>query len=827
MKYITLHETVAEYNAVKLSLDLPQIAAIEETNEVKHIPLSQPTGQTPTYCVTDNISTASTAFTEAYNKSDGKWYKRNNLNEYEEYGVYEEAESWEDLEANTTKYEGKLAIVPIEHVENQYDEFLCEDGHWGHVGTYGIRETAYTITEETFQDFSGQPIVPHFKIPKSDIDNQYEYFSMYIYLNDGMVLQFSKTSCSIIYRMTQTAGTVTHDDDYYYYNIDGVADEYTINWIMNYSGPGFDLIMSILQIDEKYPTIDPPLAAVSFKSMLKANEYENTYYGLVAHIEDIDADYVFTSGDTWEMLTPATANYLKLKAIDTDTTYSFTNNAVSGSLYVSYDLGNSWNELGDGERTLTTQKGTTVMFKGDLYPSETQEGHDGGVGILTSSAPFDAEGNPMSLIYDDEFTEQENIDVDYAFYKLFFANYSMGHADKLELSSTVLTKACYTYMFSSCSMLQTFPSLPATTLAEGCYEGMFASCSQMRVAPSLPATTMAKNCYKGMFIYCAQLATAPQLPSTTLAEGCYNDMFNYCQALTEAPSLPATTLAKECYRGMFESCSSLRTAPQLPATIMAEGCYAYMFDKCSALTTVPSLPATTLAKGCYEYMFSGCDGLTTVPQNMLLVTTLAVDCYAGMLSNCNNLTTAPSLPATTLAEGCYASMFFWCSSLTDAPSLPATTLAARCYQSMFQECTALSGAPSSIGDSTTVMPNSACSNMFSSCGSLTTAPSLPATTLGNHCYEYMFSNCYSITTAPTLSAATLEDYCYSNMFAWCNSLNSVTCLATDISAEGCTEWWLNGVAESGTFTREANTVWGEGESGIPYSWTVSPPYTSE
>ena len=594
MKYITLHETVAEYNAAKLSLDLPQIAAIEETNEVKHIPLSQPTGQTPTYCVTDNVSTASTAFTEAYDKSGGKWYKRNNLNQYEEYGVYEEAESWEDLEANTTKYNGKLAIVPIEYAENQYDEYMCDSGYWMFCGTYGIQETTYNITEQTMQDFNGQPIVPHFKIPKTDIDNQSEYFSIWMYLNDGMALQFSKTSCYIAYRMAETAGTVTLEGDYYYYDIDGVADSYTINGIMAYDGPGFNLIMNILQIDTKYPTIDPPLAAVSFKSMLKANQYENTYYGLVAHIEDIDADYVFTSGNTWEMLTPPSANYLKLKAIDTDTTYSFTNNAVSGSLYVSYDLGNSWNELGDDEKTLATQKGTTVMFKGDLYPSETVDRvSDGGIGMFTSSAPFDAEGNPMSLIYDDEFTEQENIDVDYAFVKLFFANSYMGHADKLELPSTVLTKACYRYMFSSCYMLQTFPSLPATTLAEGCYEGMFASCSQMRVAPSLPATTMAKNCYKGMFIYCTQLATAPQLPSTTLAEGCYNDMFDYCQALTEAPSLPATTLAKECYRGMFEMCFNLRTAPQLPATVMAEGCYAYMFDKCGVLTEVPSLPATT------------------------------------------------------------------------------------------------------------------------------------------------------------------------------------------------------------------------------------------
>ena len=60
--------------------------------------------------------------------------------------------------------------------------------------------------------------------------------------------------------------------------------------------------------------------------------------------------------------------------------------------------------------------------------------------------------------------------------------------------------------------------------------------------------------------------------------------------------------------------------------------------------------------------------------------------------------------------------------------------------------------------------------MFQGCTSLTTAPSLPATTLANYCYSNMFSGCTSLTTAPSLPATTLANGCYSNMFKGCAKL---------------------------------------------------------
>ena len=98
--------------------------------------------------------------------------------------------------------------------------------------------------------------------------------------------------------------------------------------------------------------------------------------------------------------------------------------------------------------------------------------------------------------------------------------------------------------------------------------------------------------------------------------------------------------------------------------------------------------------------------------------------------------------STTISNNyCYNYMFYNCTSLTTAPSLPATTLTSYCYSSMFYNCT-----------------------------SLTTAPSLPATTLANNCYSSMFYGCTSLTTAPSLPATTLVNNCYRNMFRNCTSL---------------------------------------------------------
>lgn len=167
--------------------------------------------------------------------------------------------------------------------------------------------------------------------------------------------------------------------------------------------------------------------------------------------------------------------------------------------------------------------------------------------------------------------------------------------------------------------------------------------------------------------------------------------------------------------------------------------------------------------------------------------------FTNLFINDTHIITAPELPATTLAPYCYIQMFRGCTSLVNAPSrLPATTLQSNCYNSMFYGCT-----------------------------SLVNAPELPATTLTTYCYGYMFRDCTSLTTAPELPATKLESNCYNNMFRGCTELNYLKALFTTTPSISYTQYWVSGVAATGTFVKNKSATWTTtGVSGIPEGWTI-------
>ena len=525
-------------------------------------------------------------------------------------------------------------------------------------------------------------------------------------------------------------------------------------------------------------------------------------------------------------------------------------------LYYSFD-GENWAEWDYSELSFST-----LYLSGDNPGGfNTNESLNR---FSTGGSKFSVSGDIMSLI--DNVNDVTEIPSRNCFAQLFLDCSNLTEAP--ELPATELKSGCYMSMFSGCSSLVSAPVLPATSLGDACYNAMFQWCTSLTEAPELPATEVPWNAYGFMFEGCSSLRTAPELPATdieslayevmfrdcssltaapalpamTIPSMAYSSMFEGCTSLTEAPALPATTLGSQCYGNMFKGCTSLRTAPELPATdissysyyamfsgctslteapelpatILAKGCYNWMFYNCTSLDEAPALPATKLAEGCYMCMFQGCSSMTTAPA--LPATDLEKQCYQQMFYGCTSLTEAPALPATDLAERCYAHMFNGCTSLTEAPKLPATVMVPNCYGSMFDGCTSLSKAPELPA---TTLANYCYMDMFGNCTSLTEAPELPATELAEGCYYTMFWNCSNLTTAPDLPAEELEPYCYRWMFEDCTNLNYVKCLATDISAENCTEDWLNGVASSGTFVKAAGMKdWTTGTSGIPAGWQV-------
>lgn len=254
------------------------------------------------------------------------------------------------------------------------------------------------------------------------------------------------------------------------------------------------------------------------------------------------------------------------------------------------------------------------------------------------------------------------------------------------------------------------------------------------------------------------------LPATTLAPYCYYGMFMACSKMVDCPELPALNLAVACYKEMFYLCDSLLIPPVLPATTMYTECYREMLDRCRHMLYPPELPAMVMQDWCYYGMFS-CDTFETAPE--LPATTVAPHCYHAMFYNMPNLKNGPSiLPAMTLADSCYYGMMCYCPSLVNTPQLPATTLAKMCYNQMFVNSTALE-----------------------------TAPELPAIELVNLCYNKMFQNC--------------------------SKLNYVKAMFTTTPSNTYTSAWLQGVAATGTFVKNASAEWTTtGVNAVPTRWTV-------
>ena len=284
---------------------------------------------------------------------------------------------------------------------------------------------------------------------------------------------------------------------------------------------------------------------------------------------------------------PYNQRYFTTVALE-DGTISFhmveqTNTDLLKSMSYSLDNGKIWNTVQniDSEGVdinVNVSTGDKILWKGDgislcMDIRDSELGLDLYGSFFSSESQFNVEGNVMSLLYGDNFSNKTTLNVGFEFADLFFDGWYKGRKTNLVSAENLI--------------------LPATTLSIGCYAGMFNGCTNLILAPELPATTLAQSCYSSMFDGCSSLTTAPELPATTLDGGCYAGMFTRCTSLTTAPELPATTLAYGCYQAMFQDCTSLTTAPELYASTLTNGCYDRMFNGCTKLNYIKAMFITT------------------------------------------------------------------------------------------------------------------------------------------------------------------------------------------------------------------------------------------
>ena len=193
---------------------------------------------------------ASTTYDSVYSWSDAKWYIKNNLNQYEEYGVYDIVG---DISSATT-YNGKLAIVGT-------TEYQYSGGSWSVVGTYEDASVTYTIDDAYPSPYVGQELATTFKIPYADVE-ALGTLDLRIITADGGRLEIRTSRYR--YRGSQSYnGTVTNDGEYYYFALPSEAPQsIIIKNVQYFDSTPIHLIVGSKQITVEYAEKETPTAKV-------------------------------------------------------------------------------------------------------------------------------------------------------------------------------------------------------------------------------------------------------------------------------------------------------------------------------------------------------------------------------------------------------------------------------------------------------------------------------------------------------------------------------------------------------------------------------------
>ena len=201
----------------------------------------------------------------------------------------------------------------------------------------------------------------------------------------------------------------------------------------------------------------------------------------------------------------------------------------TGTLQYSIDGLNWYNfEATHGRNFFTSNK---LLIKGNITPSQGSATSSGSVNLDLKRYGSDISsvkvyGNPLSIIYGDNFAVQSSLGFNSAFEYLFkhstSADSCLVDASNLYLGFG-LSNNCFVGMFSGCSNLINPPELPATTLTSMCYLQMFEGCTSLTTAPELPATTLAYSCYSNMFKDCTSLNYIKCLATDISASSCTTD----------------------------------------------------------------------------------------------------------------------------------------------------------------------------------------------------------------------------------------------------------------------------------------------------------------
>lgn len=512
---------------------------------------------------------------------------------------------------------------------------------------------------------------------------------------------------------------------------------------------------------------------------------------------------------------------------DGDIKWVSTTSASTSAKTIEYNLNDSgWTSItsttGESAPTISVHSGDTIQFRGN----NNQYGYSSTLyNYFSGSAQFNAYGNIMSLFDPTGYTTM----VEFPIYVpvqilgyMFYKNQGIVSAENLILPVTAFSgQNIYSYMFASATSLTLPPKiLPATELVNTCYGNMFRGCTSLTKAPELPAKVLKQSCYTNMFRNCSSLNYIKCLATDISASSCLNNWVNGVASAGTfvkdvnmydwtigTSGIPVNWVIQDEGEPIVYSAMPLTFEILSAGTItwtkyggMADRVLYYSTDDGDTWNTITSTTAGT------EINVNAGDKVMFAGNNAAYASTTVNDDYTSF--------------GGTAIYNIYGNIMSLANrtGYTTATTFTST----RAFKRLFMDCTSLRNAGKLILPVTTL--NYCYNGMFLNCTNLTKAPKLPATTVTQGCYTSMFGSCTNLTQAPELPATTLIDACYKFMFDGCSKLSYIKCLATtSISPENNTYFWISGVAASGIFVKDPNTVWSsgtDGRSGIPENWTV-------
>lgn len=258
---------------------------------VKLYPQSTP--PTPVSSCYEVISTPMTSYTSTtydsvYSLSDAKWYMKNNLSQYEEYGVYDIVENI----SSATTYDGKLAVVGT-------TEYQYSGGSWSVVGTYEDVSVTYTIDDTSPSPYEGQELATTFKIPYADVEALGGWLDLRIRTADGGRLDISTDYYE--YRSNASYnGTVTNDGEYYYFALPSEAPQsIIIDRIDYWESTPIHLIAGSKQATVEYAEKTAPSSALTYSSVEEMEAVSCPTVGVGQYCYTNGQAYKYTANEEW------------------------------------------------------------------------------------------------------------------------------------------------------------------------------------------------------------------------------------------------------------------------------------------------------------------------------------------------------------------------------------------------------------------------------------------------------------------------------------------------------------------------------------------------